>query len=374
MTKRATLAACALTLLVCGVGQAQTGTRQPASHGQPQGTGTRGATTQPPPAVRLVRPDGSVSSADVKIRPDAILIRPNDSLDQILNRNHLSSDPATVEAIRRQNPSLNLDQLHTHAGQHLYVPKATGTAPRDRDQLLQIQDPNLARVQLRQDRREITTLQRKTVAHQEALFASPAVAARHQKALSDVSLASQRLEAFTPSMSARDVALLNFQLSRVQLIADPAVRVHGETATQLTAARVATLEQSARPMRSVLAVTGRSGVTYEDLRREVKVVVSGPVGSRPRPQRVYVLPAAMIERPNDYSDDVLLSLLRSLTYTNLTTPSSERFLFSDLAIWVGADDAYDVMLKRLRHGELSSRPVSIRESSPSVIEVTFAAP
>jgi hypothetical protein len=127
-------------------------------------------------------------------------------------------------------------------------------------------------------------------------------------------------------------------------------------------------------MRSVLTATGRPGVTYEDLRREVRVVVSGAGGAHAAPLRVYVLPAAIIDRPNDYPDDVLLSLLRALTFTNLTTPSSERFLFSDLAIWVGADDAYEVMLQRLRQGRLSARPVPIRESSPTVIEVKFTAP
>jgi hypothetical protein len=369
--KRAVVTAGALTLLVCGGGQAQPGPKQPASHAESRAAGT---SAQPSPAVRLLRPDGSVSSASVRIRPDAIPIQPNDSLDRVLNRNHLSSDPATVEAIRRQNPSIDLDQLHTHAGQHLYVPRTTGTTRPSGDHVLQIQDPNLARVQLRQDRKELVTLQQKTALHKDSLFTSSAVAARHQKTLKDVSLASQRLEAFTPSMSARDVALLNFQLSRVQHIADPTVRMHGETATQFTAARAATLDQSAQPMRSVLAVTARPGVNYEDLRREVKVVVSGPAGSRLRPQRVYALPAAMVERPSDYSDEVLLSLLRSLTFTNLTTPSSERFLFSDLAIWIGADDAYEAMLQRLRRGQLASRPVSIRESSPSVIELAFNVP
>jgi len=86
------------------------------------------------------------------------------------------------------------------------------------------------------------------------------------------------------------------------------------------------------------------------------------------------LPAAMVERPNDYPDEVLLRLLRSLTFTSLTTPSSERVLFSDLALWVGPDDAYDVMLKRLRQGQLSTRPLPIRESSPRVIEVKFTVP
>ena len=95
-------------------------------------------------------------------------------------------------------------------------------------------------------------------------------------------------------------------------------------------------------MRSVLAVAGRPDASYEDLRREVKVAVTSAASTRPNPMRVYVLPAAVIERPTDYPDDMVLSLLRSLTFTRLTTPSSERLVFSDLAIWVGPDDAYDL--------------------------------
>jgi len=374
MARWATAAGCVLTLILCTPSHAQTASKPPATHAPPRSTVTQGPSAQPQ-AARLVRPDGSVSSARVKIRPDAVPIRPNDSLNQVLQRNRLSSDPSTVEAIRRQNPTLDLDQLHTHAGQHLYIPKVAGTTRGGGDHLLQIQDPNLARVQLQQDRKEIVALQQKTAAHKGAMFASPAVAARHQRTLNDVSLASRRLEKFTPSMNARDVALLDFQLSRVQRIADPAVKVHGETAMLFSTTRVATLEQSAQPIRSVLAVTGRSGVTYEDLRREVTVVVSGAARSpQPPPLRVYMLPAAMVERPNDYPDEVLLRLLRSLTFTSLTTPSSERVLFSDLALWVGPDDAYDVMLKRLRQGQLSTRPLPIRESSPRVIEVKFTVP
>jgi hypothetical protein len=371
MARRVAIAGCILSLVLCAPVHTQTRSTPPASHAVPHGAETHSPAAQPP-AARLVRPDGSVSRASVKIRPDAVPIRPNDTLDEVLKRSRLSSDPSTVEAIRRQNPTADLGQLR--AGQHLYVPKVAGTTTGRGDHRLQIQDPNLARVQLRQDRQAIVALQQKTAGRKDTVFASPAVATRHQKTLNDVSLASRRLEAFTPSMSARDVALVNFQLSHVRQIADPAVKTSAGPTTAFTATRVASLEQSAQPMRSILAATGRTGVTYEDLRREVRVVVSGAGGAQVPPLRVYVLPAAIIDRPSDYPDDVLLSLLRSLTFTNLTTPSSERLLFSDLAIWVGADDAYEVMLKRLRQGRLSARPVPIRESSPSVIEVTFTAP
>ena len=70
----------------------------------------------------------------------------------------------------------------------------------------------------------------------------------------------------------------------------------------------------------------------------------------------------------------MLNLLRALTFTALTTPTAERFVFSDLAIWLGPDDAYELMLKRLRQGQLATRPVPIRDSSPAVIEVKFTAP
>ena len=286
-------------------------------------------------------------------------------------RAHLSTDPTTVDAVRRANPSLDLDQLHKHSGEHVYIPKVAGTT-RPGDHLLQIQNPDLARVQLRQDRKDILALQRKSMVNRDATFASSAVAGRHEKTLKDVSLASARLETFTPSMNARDVALLDFQLSQVQRIADPAIKSPGGTATVFSASRVTSLEQSAQPMRSILAVTGRTGAGYEDLRREVKVAVTSAASTLPNPMRVYVLPAAVVERPTEYPDDMVLSLLRSLTFTKLTTPSSERLVFSDLAIWVGPDDAYDLMLKRLRSGQLASRPIPIRDSSPPVIEVTFA--
>jgi hypothetical protein len=313
-----------------------------------------------------------VSSNSVQIRPEAVPIQPNDSLDQVLKRNNLSPDPTTVEAIRRANPSLDLNQLHKHAGEHVYIPKVAGTTVPGSDHLLQIQNPDLARVQLRQDRKDILALQQKS---KNATFVSPAVASRHQKALNDVSVASARLETFTPSMSARDVALVDFQLSHVQQIAaPPAVLMHGDSGPVINANRVTSLEQSVQPMRSVLAVTGRPGVTFEDLRREVRVVVTSAGPTQPNPMRVYVLPAAMVDRPGDYPDDMVLSLMRSLTFTKLTTPSSERLVFSDLAIWVGPDNAYDVMLKRLRSGQLSSRPVPIRDSSPPVIQVDFAIP
>ena len=286
-----------------------------------------------------MRPNGSVSSNDVKIRTDAVPIQPDDSLDKVLKRNHLSADPTTVDAIRRANPSLDLDQLHKHSGEHVYVPKVAGTTRTGSDHLLQIRNPDLARVQLRQDRKDLLALEQKS---RNATFVSPAVASRHEKTLRDVSLASARLETFTPSMNARDVALVDFQLSHVQRIADPAISIPGETATVFSAIRVTSLEQSAQPMRSVLAVAGRPDASYEDLRREVKVAVTSAASTRPNPMRVYVLPAAVIERPTDYPDDMVLSLLRSLTFTRLTTPSSERLVFSDLAIWVGPDDAYDL--------------------------------
>ena len=211
-------------------------------------------------------------------------------------------------------------------------------------------------------------------AAQNAVFASPALAARHHRTLDDVTLASRRLESFAPQMNARDVALVNYQLSRVHEVADPGFKSPAGTTTMFTSTRVATLEQSAQPMRSVLAVTRRPSVSYEDLRREVRVIVDSARAPKPPPMRVYVLPAALIERPSDYPDDVVLNLLRALTFTALTTPTAERFVFSDLAIWLGPDDAYELMLKRLRQGQLATRPVPIRDSSPAVIEVKFTAP
>ena len=50
----------------------------------------------------------------------------------------------------------------------------------------------------------------------------------------------------------------------------------------------------------------------------------GETLAAPPPMRVYVLPAAVIDRPKDYEDDLVLRLLRALTFSNLTTPSSER--------------------------------------------------
>jgi hypothetical protein len=79
----------------------------------------------------------------------------------------------------------------------------------------------------------------------------------------------------------------------------------------------------------------------------------------------------MIDRPADYPDDMLLSLLRVLTFPNLTTPASERFVFSDLAVWLGPENAYTSSLADVRNGRVNSQRVAIRDTSPSVIEVTF---
>src|SRR5215813_13359307 len=151
-TSRALCAACAFNLLVFGWCEAQSGSK-PDQH-SPHGSGAQAAATKPVPAARLVRPDGTVSSDNVKLRPDAIPIQHNDSLDQVLKRSNLSPDPTTVDAVRKANPSLDLDQLHKHAGEHIYVPKVSGKAQPGGDRL-QIQDPDLARVQLRQDRKEL---------------------------------------------------------------------------------------------------------------------------------------------------------------------------------------------------------------------------
>jgi hypothetical protein len=328
------------------------------------------------PAARLVRPDDSgaaAKSSPARVRPDAVTIRGSESRDQVFSRNRLSQDPVTVDTVRRMNPTVNLDRLDTHAGQPLYVPKLA-QSPHPEGTVLQIRDPNFARVQLAQDRQDLARLQKKTSVEKEAVFESPKLAPRHQAVLKNATLATQRLESFTAAMSPRDVALLNAQFGTVHRVADPAVAMStvGKPDHPLTTERITSLESIAQPLQSVVRVTSRPGVTYEDLRREVKVVVTGADPARvPRPWRVYVLPAAMVDRPGDYADDTLLSLLRGLTFTTLTTPTSERFVFSDLALWLGPEDAYAAALADVRNRRVNSRPVAIRDTSPAVIEVTF---
>jgi len=400
MLSKLSLATFMVFLSLCGPSDAQVRAQDQRSAKALSPSVTRSAAQ--PAGARLVRPDESVTgakSSPARIRPDAVTIGRDQSREQIFKHNRLSQDPLTVDTVRRMNPSVNLDRLDAHAGQPLYVPRVAESPrregavlqprssdavlqPRKSDTVLQMRDPNFARVQLAQDRKDLAALQKQTSVGKDALFASPKVATRHQTVLKDATLASQRLEAFTPAMSPRDVALLNAQFGTVHRVANPAVAMSTvgksdgalpQSAGQpLTAERITALESSAQPLQSVLRVTSRSGASYEDLRREVKVMVSHAEPTRPpRAWRVYVLPAAMVDRPDDYPDDTLLSLLRGLTFTALTTPASERFVFSDLAVWLGPEDAYAAALADVRARRVNSRPVPIRDTSPPVIEVKF---
>jgi hypothetical protein len=327
------------------------------------------------PAATLVHPDGVAAvstSTPTRIRPDAVTIERGDTLDQFLARNHLAKDPVTVATVRRMNPSLNLDQLDTHAGQKVYVPKLSGASPSG-GAVLQVHDPNFARIEISQARADIAALKQSVSANQK-VFESPALPHRYQTVLADTTRAAQSLEAYTRSFTPTDTALLGAQFETLRLVADPAVTVgtSGSTGAPLTAARVSSLESNAEPFRALLKATSRSGVGYEDLRREVRVVVKSVDPSKPpQPRRVYVLPAAMVDRPGHYPDETLLSLLRVLTFPNLTTPASERFVFADLAVWVGPENAYAATLADVRNGRVNSQLVAIRDTSPRVIEVTF---
>lgn len=170
-------------------------------------------------------------------------------------------------------------------------------------------------------------------------------------------LVAQRANALPP----RDLALSRYYISS----ANAEARRVNQLASQrsIGSEDLERLRSTVEPVRAMQARLARGETPFE--RRQVTVTVRNADGGQPAPPlRVYVLPAGLIDNPDEPA--LIRELLGELSFERLTSPSTGTVPGGEMRLWVGPDFQYDAMAKmvverRLTrytpvHGHLSTEP------------------
>jgi hypothetical protein len=219
---------------------------------------------------------------------------------------------------------------------------------------------------------EVYELKKKTVVLPATVYARPELAEAHQRSVDQLNKAVLQIRK-TPDLSAKQVALVNFQTKEALRLA----------AVDTTAAPATYDSQRQNQLDSVVAPLNQLSETIQSTgsartaKRQVRVTV---IGKSPnvvlKPLRVYVLPKAIAMHPESYDNDTVKSLVATLVFDRPTTPSIGELPLADFALWLTPEFNDDRFIQRLRSGSLNGRAkwVVVALDSPDPIDKTFLYP
>lgn len=265
------------------------------------------------------------------------------SVHQYLERRGVVADRPTVDAFRTLNPQVTpANRIPAHTRVTAFVPEAAPVQPAGTP----MQPPPRARVDMgravrntaalevdRASRTQLTALQLPPTAYR-----SPADLSRHRDLLASVDTTARLVAQRADTLPARDLALSRYYLRNAnvaaqQLNSEAAVRPLGEADVQ----RLAAASQPVQAMQARMA-RGEAPIAY----RQITVHVRSADGKELRdPLRVYVLPAGLLDAPDDPA--LILELLSQLSFERLTSPATGTVQDGEMRLWVGPDFQYEGM-------------------------------
>lgn len=298
-----------------------------------------------------VAPNGAMLDAPsgVHFRIATDVVRQGDTLPDILQRNGLQDNPATVDAVRKLNPKLRFDLGKPKPGESLvfFAPEfSAGTNAR-----VGLTEPTFSKAIVSTRRDEIVRTKLRADALGQNAFEHPADRQVFQAATADLADSAAKLEQASDKLDSRQLALSAFYLEQANKTVARVAAGSPNAIGKWDKSAVTAVEERMKPLRVIQKSIGTTSMPFS-IRRKVTVQVVDGAGARVHRLRVYVLPISAIERPSDVSDSTMLSLLRWLSFEDRTSPASQLVEAADLAVWVGPDFEHEKMMQLVKRGAI----------------------
>jgi hypothetical protein len=124
-----------------------------------------------------------------------------------------------------------------------------------------------------------------------------------------------------------------------------------------------------------MAARMMSGQTPLPLRRVKVSVLREGTSEDVKGLQVYVLPAGIMDEPQLFSDDEVLSYLTRFSFIDETSPAVQNVAVFDARVWVGAKLKYAEMARLVKQGQLKKYlPINDPNMIEPILELVFRAP
>lgn len=285
-----------------------------------------------------------------------VTIQKPTKLDDIAKTNRLEADPATLETIRKLNPSVDFSK-ELQRGQTVRVPYW-----KDANTRLSLSYADLAKAQVAPKTAAFDGRLNAAKQLPPKAFESPNAAEAYQGALQNISQTVKQAEMMAPQLSDRQLAYLDYQLSTLE-------RKTGRLQQRATTGAAPITVAEARELQS-------APVQIQSAMLEFPVVrVKAFNGARPVCYvKVYAIPdGARFDRFMEIDD--LDRLIKKWSFDKFASPTESTFPpDTNWAVWVDQDKLHSEYAKRIKNG--SAPPPSIftvKASSSGAQEVDITS-
>lgn len=285
-----------------------------------------------------------------------VTIQRQTKIDDLAQSNRLEADPATLETIRKLNPSVDFSK-DLQRGQKIHVPYWKDTNTR-----LSVSYDDFAKAQVAPKTTAFDGRLNAAMQLSPKAFESPNAATEYRGALQNISQTVKQAESKAPQLSGKQLAYLDYELRKLD-------RKTGALQQRATTGAAPIKLAEAQDLQKAPA-------TLQAIMQEWSLVrVQALNGGRPVCHlKAYAIPeGALADRFMKIED--LESLFTRFSFDKFTSPTESTFPpDTTWAVWVDEDKLHSEYAKRIKNGTAPPPSVfNVRAISSGAQEVDIAS-
>lgn len=276
----------------------------------------------------------------------AVTIQRQTKIDDLAQSNRLEADPATLETIRKLNPSVDFSK-DLQRGQKINVPYW-----KDSNTRLSVSYDDFAKAQVAPKTAALDGRLNAAMQLSPKAFESPNAATEYRGALQNISQTVKQAESKAPQLSGKQLAYLDYQLRALDR-KTAQLQQRATTAAPIKLAEAQELQNA-------------SGQIQYAMQEFPVVRLQALNAGRPVCNvRAYAIPIGALS-DSDITVDYLYTLISTFSFNNkFASPTESTFPpNTKWAVWVDQDQLHREYAKRIKNGAAPPSSVFVATASP----------
>lgn len=324
-----------------------------------------------------VSPDGQLKKApdSIQLQLHSEILKQPATVSEILRTNGLIEDEKTVEMLKRLNPNYDFSETHLPAGAKidLFIPKAENTI----EQLNLINNPVTfdtalaGKIAFKDYAIKAAEIKASASSLPRSSFFRSIDFHIYQQAADDIVFSAKTLESKADSLSANDIAAIQYQLLYASRKAEQineagsTNEIKSDDITEVGSAAASAKTMSNRISQGQSPVPTRK-ITVSALKENSDEGVKG--------LQVYVLPAGFFTDPDLFSEPEIFNFLTRFSFSEETSPASKDLQVIDARVWIGEKFKFVEMARLVKSGQIDKfQPINDPDTT-TPLEIIFRVP
>jgi hypothetical protein len=257
----------------------------------------------------------------------------------------------------------------------LFVPKFDSDGPKldAGTQRVTFGNPMVAKLAIRDQVANVERVKTATYRLPANAFQSEKDLSTQREVVSSIGRAAKVFESKADALSPADFAVAKYQIdyaSRRAATVNEKVQALGKVSSD----DVMLAKLAAAPTQS-MTLRLMSGQTPLPLRRVKVRVLKQDTAEDVRGLQVYVLPAGIVDAPELFPSDEVLTYLTRFSFQDETSPSTQNVAVFDARVWVGPKFKFTEMASLVKGGQIKKfLPINDPDMVSPTVELVFRTP